>query len=247
MKIKIMIIIACIVMLSSQKVWALSQSDTSFEARFWQVTECNDCTSYQDFKYAASFYTVGNVTIFNLNSGQIKTFKAEMGTTFGSSTPVQIATPQEAHDAFQKYQELKSRFAELTSQDLSGGLSATLSATQSHVSAIPYNFNFGHICGPTGSHWANWIPDGVYAPACSAHDQCYAGGAYSKMFCDDLFLTAMEDLSFEATKNFDIFLKHLSRSALLDLAEFYHFAVVELELAFDAYCDATQNSNTLFV
>jgi len=65
------------------------------------------------------------------------------------------------------------------------------------------------------------------------------------MFCGDLFLKALQTASNDATKYLtNIFLKILLREALLDASELYYSAVVDLEAAFNAYCDS--NANTAF-
>lgn len=215
-----------------------------FNGEFWNVTFCNTCSTEQSFKNAASFYDLGKVTVFNLESGQIRTYSAEMGTTFGDVTHARVATPNEAYEAFNEYEQLKNDLAQLAPQSLNSQLYDS-AYTYSSIPSGP----FGGICGPEGTTSSTWIPDGIFAPACSAHDQCYANGNYSKMFCDDLFLEVLETTIIEVTRNLfrhDIFREILYREALLDTSQLYHSAVVNSEAAFNAYCGSAPNSNTAF-
>lgn len=47
---------------------------------------------------------------------------------------------------------------------------------------------FGGICGPEGSSWSTWIPDGQMRDACQKHDQCYATCGKTQQQCDLEFL-----------------------------------------------------------
>jgi len=214
-----------------------------FNGQFWNATVCNTCSTEQDFKYAASFYNLGKVTVFNLDSRQVRTYSAEMGTTFGDVTHVRVATPTEAYEALDEYDQLKSDLAQMAPQAMSSD--DPQGYTANSIPLIPGPV-FGTICGAEGSITSRYIPDGIFAAACSAHDQCYASGNYSKMFCDDLFLEALRTSSLDATKDLNVFLKSLLREALLAASDLYYSAVVNLESAFNAYCAVDTNSSTGF-
>lgn len=188
--------------------------------------------TFSSFKDTASFYDVGKVTIFNLESGQIRTYSAEMEMAFGDVTHVPVPTPSEAYEALYEYELLKNDLSQMAPQPLNSQVSGP----------------FGGVCGEEGTTFGTWIPDTPFEAACSAHDQSYAGGDYSKMFCDDLFLKALETTSIEVSRalSIDIFRQLLTKELLLRVADIYYYAVVNSEDAFIAYCGVDANANSAF-
>jgi len=203
-----------------------------FDGQLWNVKVCNNCSTEQNFKDAASSYNVGKVTIFNLESGQIRTYSAEMGTTFGDVTHVPVPTPNEAYEALNEYEILKNDLIQMAPQPFNSQVSGP----------------FGDVCGQEGTTFGTWIPDGAFEAACSVHDQCYASGDYSKMFCDDLFLKSLETTSIKLSRalSYNIFRQLLTQHLLLRVGDIYFYAVVNSEDAFNAYCGVDANANTAF-
>ncbi len=62
---------------------------------------------------------------------------------------------------------------------------------------------FGPVCGPSGSPWVNWIPDGRKREACQRHDECYGTCGSSKQKCDiEFYRETGSLLYFEAVDSF---------------------------------------------
>lgn len=210
----------------------------NFNGEIWTIEICNNCYSSSDFEYAASFMLFGKIAVFNLDSGEVRSFQVNMGTTFPNADLVPINSPPEAIDAIIKYFELVDTLELLSDPEYfasqQNGFVTSLS--------IPEG-NFGGICGPEGHVIATWIPDGIFGPACGVHDQCYGEGEHSKVFCDSLFYEAMKDAINKKLDSQGFFLRQFARIALHDAANKYYAAVKYMPMAYNAYCGEA-NENT---
>ena len=229
-----------------QALFLLSFSSSASSADDFMITYCDTCSSSTDFSRAANVANSGKVLVFNLRHSKVKAFQLYYEPMLGGTQAVPISVPQEAFDAIDMYHNIIDYYIgylnNTTSFDSTMKLadkSAFPLSTQSQIHG-----SMGLACGPSGNpQKASFIPDGIFGPACAAHDSCYDSGQ-PQALCDAIFREDLYGVIEDALYNSSSLLtRAIARKALREIADEYADFVEQSEEARDAYCSVSINSS----
>ncbi len=213
------------------------------ESDNYRFVICNSCNYEYEFSASASQAGLpGQVVVLNLEDRQARAFNIMIipmfvfGDDLASALPSEV--PSDIYDALNLYHQIIEYYTQ--SPDIHALKSLD---SWSHSNSADPGL-FGPICGPSGNpELATKIPDGVFAPACQAHDTCYAEG-HLKGVCDGAFLDNMLYLSEQsANQYYSLITRILVERALKRVAKIYSDFVTQHQAALDAYCAIEINSH----
>jgi hypothetical protein len=224
-----------------------------------EIVICDYCTSVSSFENAAKAIRSGDVAVFNLRTGEVRSYDVIFEPNFGGRIPIEVSNSQEVINALNDYKALESvinglllpiRSSTVEVKDEYVKSTSFLSTPVMSANSLFNGGPFGGVCGPEANQRiATLIPDGVFTQACAGHDACYASGQSSKSFCDEAFrldLDRAAQIGGEIYGRSNPITRILAERLLKSAGSLYYYFVVNSESAYDAFCSSGTNASTSF-